>query len=114
MSEPGLPTSLCGSMSPRMPTQRAEHHLVTVWSPSYASDAMEQHLGLLLHLAGEYDKGAIGDENCTSGGARCARLTGKPPQANAEDIRRIAKELDAGERDEVQLYLMDYQSLYVG
>jgi hypothetical protein len=36
------------------------------------------------------------------------------PQANADDIRRIAKELDGGERDEVQLYLTDYQSLYVG
>ena len=45
-----------------MPNQRADHHLVTVWNPSYAADAMEQHLGLLLHLAGEYDKKAIGDE----------------------------------------------------
>ena len=45
-----------------MPNQRADHHLVTVWNPSYAADAMKQHLGLLLHLAGEYAKGAIGDE----------------------------------------------------
>ena len=45
-----------------MTNQRAEHHLVTVWNPSYAADAMEQHLGLLLHLAGEYDRGVIGEE----------------------------------------------------
>ena len=35
------------------------------------------------------------------------------PQANAEAIRRIAKELDTGEHDKVQLDLTDYQSLYV-
>jgi len=97
-----------------MPTPRAEHHLVTVWNPSYAADAMEQHLGLLLHLAGEYDKGAIGDEQLYVWWGKVRSPNRQGPQANADDIRRIAKELDAGERDEVQLYLTDYQSLYVG
>jgi len=97
-----------------MPIQRAQHHLVTVWNPSYAADAMEQHLGLLLHLAGEYDKKAIGDEQLYVWWGKVRSPNRQGPQANAEDIRRIAKELDAGERDEVQLYLTDYQSLYVG
>ena len=48
-----------------------------MWNPSYASDAIEQHLGLLLHLAGEYDKGAIGDEQLYVWWARCSRLTGR-------------------------------------
>ena len=51
-----------------MPNQPSEHHLVTVWNPSYAADAMEQHLGLLLHFAGEYGKRAIGED-----GARIRR-----------------------------------------
>ena len=97
-----------------MPIQRAEHHLVTVWNPSYAADAMEQHLGLLLHLAGEYDKKAISDEQLYVWWGKVRSPNRQGPQANAEDIRRIAKELDAGERDEVQLYITDYQSLYVG
>jgi hypothetical protein len=97
-----------------MPNQHGEHHLVTVWNPSYAADAMEQHLGLLLHLAGEYDKGAISDEQLYVWWGKVRSPNRQGPQANADDIRRIAKELDAGERDEVQLYLTDYQSLYVG
>jgi hypothetical protein len=36
------------------------------------------------------------------------------PQANVEEIRRIAEQLGKDERDGVQLYLTDYQSLYVG
>ena len=97
-----------------MPNQAAEHHLVTVWNPSYAADAMEQHLGLLLHLAAEYDKGAITEEQLYVWWGKVRSPNRQGPQANAEDIRRIATELDAGERDEVQLYLTDYQSLYVG
>jgi hypothetical protein len=46
-----------------MPNQRGEHHLVTVWNPAYAVDAMEQHLSLLLHLSVLYDMGTITDEH---------------------------------------------------
>jgi hypothetical protein len=101
-------------MTGDMPNQRAEHHLVTVWNPAYAVDAMEQHLGLLLHLAGEFEKGAIGDEKLYVWWGKVRSPNRQGPQANAEDIRRIASELEAEERDEVQLYLTDYQSLYVG
>ena len=97
-----------------MPNQRAEHHLVTVWNPSYAADAMEQHLGLLLHLVGEYDKGSVSDEKIYVWWGKVRSPNRQGPQANVDDIRRIAKELDDAERDEVQLYLTDYQSLYVG
>ena len=97
-----------------MPNQRAEHHLVTVWNPAYAVDAMEQHLSLLLHLAGRYEKGAIGDDELYVWWGKVRSPNRQGPQANVEDVRRIAKELAAGEREEVQLYLTDYQSLYVG
>jgi hypothetical protein len=97
-----------------MPNERPEHHLVTVWNPSYAADAMEQHLGLLLHLAGEYDKGVIGDAQLYVWWGKVRSPNRQGPQANVDDIRRIGRELDAAEREEVQLYLTDYQSLYVG
>ncbi len=97
-----------------MPNDRAPHHLVTVWNPSYAADAMEQHLGLLLHLAEEYDNGVIGDDQLHVWWGKVRSPNRQGPQANSDDIRRIAKELEASERDEVQLYLTDYQSLYVG
>ena len=97
-----------------MPNQRTEHHLVTVWNPAYAVDAMEQHLSLLLHLAGQYEKGAIGDDELYVWWGKVRSPNRQGPQANVDDVRRIAKELHAGEREEVQLYLTDYQSLYVG
>ena len=28
------------------------HHLVTVWNPSYAQDAMDEHLAVLIDWAG--------------------------------------------------------------
>jgi hypothetical protein len=97
-----------------MPNQRAEHHLVTVWNPSYAVDAMEQHLSLLLRLAGEFEKRAIGKDALYVWWGKVRSPNRQGPQANADDIRRIGRELAAEERDEVQLYLTDYQSLYVG
>lgn len=97
-----------------MPNQSREHHLVTVWNPSYAADAMEQHLGLLLHLAAEYDKGAIGEEKLYVWWGKVRSPNRHGPQANVDEIRRIGEQLDREERVEVQLYLTDYQSLYVG
>lgn len=97
-----------------MPNQRSERHLVTVWNPSYAADAMEQHLGLLLHLAREYDKEAITEDQLYVWWGKVRSPNRQGPQANADEIQRIADELEQGERDEVQLYLTDYQSLYVG
>jgi hypothetical protein len=97
-----------------MPNHGQEHHLVTVWNPSYAADAMEQHLGLLLRFAGQYDKREITDDQLYVWWGKVRSPNRQGPQANVEDLERIAKELEAGERDEVQLYLTDYQSLYVG
>jgi hypothetical protein len=75
---------------------------------------MEQHLGLLLHLADEYDKRKIADEQLYVWWGKVRSPNRQGPQANVDDIRRIAAELDGGEREELQLYLTDYQSLYVG
>ena len=33
------------------------HHLVTVWNPSYASDAMDEHLAVLIDWAGRAQAG---------------------------------------------------------
>jgi hypothetical protein len=75
---------------------------------------MEQHLSLLLDLASRYDKGAISDEQLYVWWGKVRSPNRQGPQANAEEIRRIAKELVDGKREEVQLYLTNYQSLYVG
>ena len=72
-----------------------------MWSPSYVAAAIEQHLGLLLYLAVSTTRERSGTSSCTFGGGEMWSPNRQGPQANAEDIRRIAKELSVGERDEV-------------
>jgi len=36
------------------------HHLVTVWNPSYASDAMDEHLAVLIDWEGRDEVLGIG------------------------------------------------------
>jgi hypothetical protein len=74
-----------------MPSQPAEHHLVTVWNPSYAADAMEQHLGLLLGLAAGYEKGTVSDEKLYVWWGKVRSPNRQGPQANVEEIRRIGE-----------------------
>jgi hypothetical protein len=81
-------------MTPRMPNQRAQHHLVTVSNPAYAVEAMEQHLSLLLRLAGQYDKGAITDEQLYVWRGRYDHLTGSVRRR----MRSTFEEQEAGVR----------------
>jgi len=84
-------------------------HLVTVWNPSYAENAMEQHLAVLLgHAKADPDDayvwwGKVRSEN------RLQR------QAHEQEVEAIDDALaaDLDMKEEVQLYLTDYRSLYV-
>ena len=87
-------------------------HLVTVWNPSYADDAMEQHLAVLLHRARNPSL-SPNDRYVWWGKVRSENRL--QPQGHQDDILAIGKaiEADAGDTGEVQLYLTDYRSLYV-
>lgn len=96
-----------------MPNDRAQH-LVTVWNPRYASDAMEAHLRLLLNW----------DATATSAGSDNADVYvwwGKvrsnqrqQPMPHLADIIALGAESADREPDhETHLYITDYQSLYV-
>lgn len=91
------------------------HHLLTVWNPSYARDAMEQHLALLLDLARQCADRRLDpdDRYVWWGKVRSPNRQQRYPHAG--DIRAIAGALaaDGGDALEVQLYLTDYRSLYV-
>ena len=53
-----------------------DRHFVDVWNPSYASDAMEAHLAVLLGAAKRFDAASSrATRRSTSGGARSARPT---------------------------------------
>ena len=87
------------------------HHLVTLWNPSYAADAMDEHLRVLLDWAGRWQRGeANGDEAYVWWG----RLR-SPNRKDALPHGEAIAALDAQVREgvETHLYLTDYRSLYV-
>lgn len=95
------------------PAGRPERHFVSVWNPSYADDAMEQHLELLLALARECDAGRLTADDVYVWWGKVRSSNRQTAQAHLDEARAVATELDAGTRRETQLYLTDYRSLYV-
>jgi hypothetical protein len=85
------------------------HHLVTVWNPSYADDAMEQHLAVLLERARRPDPDA---RHVWWGKVRSPHRL-QAEATHQDDIHRIDEALADEACGEVQLYLTDYRSLYV-
>ena len=61
------------------------HHLVTVWNPSYASDAMDEHLAVLIDCAGRAQAGQAEishSSRATYGVSDNGRATGNCPGTN--------------------------------
>jgi len=77
-------------------------------------NAMEQHLAVLLDLAGRYERDALSDDALYVWWGKVRSPNRQTQQAHLEDLRAVAREIAAESREETQLYLTDYQSLYVG
>ncbi len=96
-------------------TETIPQHLVTVWNPRYASDAMEAHLRLLL----DWDAKATADTADPDavyvwwGKIRSAQRQQSMPHLDAILALGAAAANAADPRDETHLYLTDYRSLYV-
>ena len=93
---------------------RATRHLLTVWNPAYAHNAMEEHLAILLDWAGRYDKEAAEVEELYVWWGKVRSPNRQTPQAHADEIRAIGRSLQGEGAVETHLYLTDYRSLYVG
>ena len=87
-------------------------HLVAVWNPSYAVDAMDAHLRVLRAWSQRFDDGKATDEQLYVWWGKVKSPNRQQPAAHLEDARAAA--LAAREAGEVQLYLTDYRALYVG
>jgi hypothetical protein len=90
-----------------------DRHIVTVWNPSYAHDAIEEHLAILLHFTRRFDGGEDDEDALYVWWGKVRSQNRQQPQSHLDDVRAIAAELSSESRDEVQLYLTDYRSLYV-
>jgi hypothetical protein len=87
-------------------------HLLTVWNPSYANDALDEHVRILLHWAERYRRGEGDFEDIYVWWAKLRstnRENTKLP--HHDDVLAIQKQLD--DNIETHLYLTDYRSLFV-
>ena len=87
------------------------HHLLTLWNPSYASDAMEEHLRVLLDWAGRARRGEADADDLYVWWGRIRSPNRRGALPHAEEIAAIDAQIQSG--IETHLYLTDYRSLYV-
>lgn len=100
------------------PVAMPGRHLVSVWNPAYAADAMEAHLQLLLARAREAreQRRPVDHEDVCVCWAKVTSPNRLQPYPHDDDLAALAAELEdeSAEPREVHLYLTDYRSLYVG
>src|SRR5579862_3030757 len=95
------------------PTEPFRRHLVSVWNPSYAKSAMDEHLTLLLDLSRRCEAGEVSDDDVYVWWGKVRSPNRQQPLAHTPDIRSLGQALASDESEETQLYLTDYRSLYV-
>ncbi len=89
-------------------------HLVTVWNPSYAADAMEAHLRLLLDWDARDTRDGTDGEQVYVWWGKVRSNQRQQPMPHLNDIVQLGRDsADADRTRETHLYLTDYQSLYV-
>jgi len=96
-------------------TSPAAHHLVTVWNPRYASDAMEAHLRVLLDYDARATSGTDSYENVYVWWGKVRSSQRQQPMPHLDAIVRLGADAadDTDSQRETHLYLTDYRTLYV-
>src|SRR4051812_9203125 len=94
----------------------ATRHLVGVWNPAYAVDAMDATIAVLLRSAEAYRANPEGDEDDVYVWWGKIRSSSRQrPMPHLSEILGLDASLrsDSGPATEMHLYLTDYRSLYV-
>ena len=97
-----------------MPETR-QHHLVTVWNPSIAPEAMDDHIAVLLAGLRRFREGPSDADPCVWFG-RVRSPNRQQSLPHFDEVLALDAETPVDERDtrEAHLYLTDFRSLYVG
>ena len=90
----------------------APRHLLSVWNPSYAEDAMDQHLRVFLRWARRAGRGEAGPDDVYVWWGKIRSPNRQQPLPHASEVLDLKTQIDGG--TETHLYLTDYSSLYVG
>jgi hypothetical protein len=93
-----------------------ERHLLGVWNPAYAIDAMDAHLRVLLDNIAGFRSGKAKEEDVHVWWGKVKSKNRLEQMPHLAEILAMDDELsDHGESGrEMHLYLTDYRSLYVG
>jgi len=92
----------------------SQRHFVDVWNPSYASNAMEAHLAVLLDAVKRFDAGELkADDEIFVWWGKVRSPNRRQPLRHLDAALQVGAELEADEEREGHLYLTDYRSLYV-
>ncbi|MGH7459439.1 MAG: hypothetical protein ACREMA_00220 [Longimicrobiales bacterium] len=92
-------------------TNSPTRHLVAVWNPSYAADALDEHVRILLEWAERARAGEDPDEDVYVWWARSRskhRLQNLP---HLQEVLALKSQIESDV--ETHLYMTDYRSLYV-
>ena len=76
----------------------AAQHLLTVWNPSYAGDAMDAHLRLLIEWAEKCRRGEADEEEVYVWWAKLRSPNRHTPLPHLHDILRIQQQVNADKR----------------
>lgn len=87
-------------------------HLLSVWNPSYADDAMDRHLEVLLRWAAREAQGEADDGEVYVWWAKLRSPNRDEPLAHKDEVLALQEQIESGV--ETHLYLTDYRSLYAG
>ena len=90
-------------------------HLLAVWDPTVAEDAMGAHLEILRTFADRHRAGVVEDEDVYVWWGKIRSPNRLQPLPHLPEILAVDESLqnEAGPDREVHLYLTDYRSLYV-
>jgi hypothetical protein len=91
------------------------HHLLAVWNPAYASDALDATLDLLRATVAAHRAGTIPEEDVYVWWGKVRSSNRQQALPHLEAVLALDSQLrgDDGPPCEMHLYLTDYQSLYV-
>ncbi len=91
-----------------------DRHLLGVWNPSYAADAMDAHLRMLLANIAAFRAGQIPEDDVYVFWGRVRSEHRRAGLPHLAEILAMDETLAPEDGRELHLYLTDYRSLYVG
>jgi hypothetical protein len=94
---------------------RRAKHLVSVWNPAKAENALVASVQMLLDAARSYRAGQLEEEDVYVWWGKVRSSNRQQPLPHLEDILSLDEDLkgDDGPQREAHLYLTDYRALYV-